>query len=301
MEMQVETQITKRVGGEVLPGAQQIKAPSLFSCLDYREFLSEWFSARKKLQPGYSGALFAKKAGIGSHTLLGMVIRGERNLSPATTRAFIRALGLKGRDALYFEKLVLFNQSKNSDDRAYYFEQLSSMTDGRAGENKLITQIQNHAAYLSHWYVVAIRELVALEDFVADPEWISKKLKKKVTRKQAEEAWKLLLDLGMVEPAENGRHRIAHPSIDIDPGLIDFAIRNYHKEYLNRARDAIDGEPLEERELSSMTLSLSEEDVVLLRERIKEFRKKLNAEFPVSRAPRTKVVAVNLQALILTE
>ncbi len=273
--------------------------PELLGSLSYREYLAKWFACRKKLQPHYSGALFAKKAGLSSHTLLGMVIRGDRNLSADTTRAFVRALGLKGREALYFEKLVLFNQSKNSEDRAFYFDQLCSI--GSQSSRKILTKIQDHASYFSHWYNVAIRELVAVEGFQADSAWISQALKNKITPKQAQEAWDLLLRLGMVEAMEGDRYRIVSPSIDIDPGTVDFAIRNFHREYLDRSRDAIDGEPLEERELSSMTLSISDEDYGLLKERIKEFRKKLNTEFPTGTSPRTRVVAVNLQALILTE
>ena len=37
-------------------------------------------------------SIFAKKAGFNSHTLLGMVIRGQRNLSATSIRAFCRAL-----------------------------------------------------------------------------------------------------------------------------------------------------------------------------------------------------------------
>jgi uncharacterized protein (TIGR02147 family) len=276
----------------------EVGVPDLYSALNYREYLAQWFAARKKLQSGYSGALFAKKARISSHTLLGMVIRGERNLSTETIRGFIRALGLRSKEALYFEKLVLFNQSKDSEDRAYYFEQLHALSQSNGRE--LITKIKNHAAYLSHWYIVAIRELVALEGFQADGEWISRKLKKKITKKQAEEAWALLLELGLVKETASG-YEVVDPLMDIDPGMVDFAIRNYHKEYLDRAKDAVDGEPLEDRELSSLTMAISEEDLPLLREKIKEFRKKLNTEFPMGTAAKKKVVAVNLQALVLTE
>jgi uncharacterized protein (TIGR02147 family) len=285
------------------PVSTTIEMPDLYSCLDYREYLAQWFAARKKIQSGYSGALFAKKARISSHTLLGMVIRGERNLSTETIRGFIRALGLKSKEALYFEKLVLFNQSKDSEDRAYYFDQLHALSQSHGRE--LITRIKNHASYLSHWYVVAIREMTALEGFRPDGEWISRKLKKKITKKQAEEAWALLLELGLVKEiaqSDGSKHYEAvDPKMDIDPGTVDFAIRNYHKEYLERAKDAVDGETLEERELSSLTLAVSEEDLPLLREKIKEFRKKLNTEFPTGTAPKKKVVAVNLQALVLTE
>jgi uncharacterized protein (TIGR02147 family) len=282
-------------------------APDIFSCLNYREYLARWFAARKQLQSGYSGAMFAKKARISSHTLLGMVIRGERNLSYETTRGFIRALGLKGKEALYFEKLVFFAQSKDSEDRAYYLDQLSSISQGEG--KKLITRIKDHASYFSHWYVVAIRELVGVQGFQPDPEWISKKLKRKITKVQAKEAWDLLLHLAMVErvtgpiSGDDGKenYRIVSPSIDIDPGVIDFALRNYHKEYLERAKAAIDGESIDERELSSLTLSISNQDLPHLKERIKEFRKNLNHEFPTGSGDRSHVVAVNLQALILTQ
>ena len=278
--------------------------PELFSYLDYRVYLSAWFQARKLFQPGYSGALFAKKAGLQSHTILGMVIRGDRNLSSDSIRGFIRALGLKSKEALYFEKLVLFNQSKNSEDRAYYFEQLSSVSGStKEGERTLITSIKNHAAYLSHWYHAAIREMANLPEFKADAEWISAKLKKKITKKQAEDTLTLLFDLGMILRIETGEKvsfQVVDPLLDIDPGSIDFAVKNFHKEYLERSKDALDGDPYHEREFSSLTMSISESDLELLKTKIKEFRKSLNREFPVSNDAKTRVIAINMQLLNLT-
>ena len=274
----------------------------IFSYLNYREYLAHWFQAKKTVQQGYSGAMFAKKAGIGSHTLLGMIIRGDRNLSAETIRAFIRALGLKGKESVYFEKLVLFNQSKNSDDRAFYFEQLSSV-NGSNGSSPLITQIKNHASYLSHWYVVAIKHLVELPEFKADANWIVAKLKNKITVKQAEAAWNIILELGMVKKVSDGERITYHTdakSIDIDPSLVDFAIRNFHKEYLERTKEAIDGESLDERELSSLTLTVSEDQLPRFREKIKEFRKEMNLEFRHSQEQKTTLVAVNIQSLVLT-
>ena len=102
--------------------------PEVYAFQDFRAYLTAWFQWKKQVQPQYSGAIFAKKAGFNSHTLLGMVIRGQRNLSATSIRAFCRALGLKAKEAIYFEKLVLLNQARNSDDQAYYFEQLQQVT-----------------------------------------------------------------------------------------------------------------------------------------------------------------------------
>lgn len=126
--------------GDQISAAQALQAPPVLPVLkeagpdvyayrDYRRFLTDWFAWKKSVQPHYSGALFAKKAGFNSHTLLGMVIRGQRNLSPTSIRAFCRALGFKAQEGTYFEKLVLFNQARNPQDQAYYQAQLSAAAE----------------------------------------------------------------------------------------------------------------------------------------------------------------------------
>src|SRR4051812_43188688 len=82
---------TKAPARAAAPPSATTQAPIVFDYKDYRVFLSDWFRFRKTLQPQYSGALFAKKAGLNSHTILGMVMRGERNLSASSIRAFCRA------------------------------------------------------------------------------------------------------------------------------------------------------------------------------------------------------------------
>src|ERR1700733_10894550 len=60
-------------------GMSTLPVPSILEFQDYRKFLASWLECRKRMQSEYSGAMFAKKAGLASHTLLGMVIRGQRN------------------------------------------------------------------------------------------------------------------------------------------------------------------------------------------------------------------------------
>ena len=106
--------------------------------------------------------------------------------------------------------------------------------------------------------------------------------------------------MGLVEQSGDS-YRIVSPTVDIDPGSIDFAIRNYHREHLERAREAIDGDPYEDREFSSLTLPLCPADYPALRERLKEFRRQLLVDFPSSKTGRSHVVAVNFQTIVLTD
>jgi uncharacterized protein (TIGR02147 family) len=303
------------VSPEVKPAEGTLVAsPSVFDFRDYRPYLGQWLQWKKQENPQYSGAIFAKKAGLKAHSLLGMVIRGERNLSYEPIRGFTRALGLKGRETAFFEKLVLFNQARSSDDKRVYFEELlaaaqptSSGQSGSAKAFDLLTQIKDHASYLSHWYVVAIREMVELGDFEEAPEWIAAKLKHRITAKQAKQALELLLKIGLIarETAPDGKARMAirNPIIDIDPGGVDFVLQSYHKQYLDLAKEAIDHDPQEDRDtrdFSSLTLSVTEKDLERLRNRMQEFRKSLNVEFSAKEDMPTRTVAVNFQSLILT-
>lgn len=284
------------------PEASESKAPDVYRFQNYREYLKAWLEFKKQTQRDYSGAVFARKAGLQSHTLLGMVIRGDRNLGYETIRAFARALGLKGSEKIYFEKLVLFNQAKSSDDRSDFFDQLVSLAKGN--EREMLTHLQQYAQYCAHWYVLAVRELVLLTDFVADAGWIAAKLKGRITKKQAQAAWDTLLSLEMISwDAEASQYRQTHPVIDIDLGVIDFALRKFHKEFLNLAHDAVEQESMAERELSSLTLALSQSDLLDLKKKITDFRKHINLKYSAGQSgtPPDHVVALNMQLLILTK
>jgi len=115
-------------GAPLSPVALAPLSPEVADFQDYRAYLTAWFQWKKQVQPHFSGAVFAKKAGFNSHTLLGMVIRGQRNLSSTSIRSFCRALGLQGREATHFEKLVLLNQARNADDQSHYQAELHEVS-----------------------------------------------------------------------------------------------------------------------------------------------------------------------------
>ena len=290
------------VKGEVLKvghkgGEADTTLAGIFEYLDYREYLQAWWLHKKKLQPSFSGALFAKKAGLQSHSLFGMVMRGERNLSTESVRAFTKGLSLIGREALYFEKLVFFNQSKKSDDRAHYFSQLQSIV-GDSG-NAVVSLVGGYAEYLSKWYIVVIREMVSLKDFNESPDWIAKKLRGMITAKQAEAALQVLLSLGMIERTEHGL-KAKDSKLEVLPNKMDFAVRNFHKQNLKVTEHMVDAVALQDRNLMSLTLSLSQDQRKVLNEKILGFLQNVLSEFGGEKSNQDQVVSLNMQTLALT-
>jgi uncharacterized protein (TIGR02147 family) len=301
-------QITESVSSETARSKKvekQDKAPLVFDYRDYRKFLSDWYRWKKRVQPNYSGSLFARKAGIGAHTLLGMVAKGKRNLGYSTIASFAKGLDLKSDEAAYFEKLVLLNQASTPAEKSRYYQELRAVSKGRGHE--AVRKIDDYNEYLKNWYHVAIRELAGLGDFQNDPAWIASKLKKRITSKQASEAMRLLFSLGLLKEVElpSGERRITvvEPAVDvdIDPLMIDFTIQQFHQQYLDCASHSIENEAREQRDMSSLTIAASPDDIPRIFQRIREFRNLLNQEFTKPVGQGGKVIAINTQVLVLTK
>ena len=72
--------------------------PDLYTYLDYRQFLRDWFQQKKQDNPRYSHRLFARRAGQRSPSMLLFVMEGKRNLTPKTAAAFAQAMGFDDAD-----------------------------------------------------------------------------------------------------------------------------------------------------------------------------------------------------------
>ena len=83
---------------------------SVFSYLDFREYLRDVFQENKEKNRFFTHRYFAKLAGLGSYSYLRMVIKGERNLTTNSVNKIVRALKLNKKESAYFENLAYFNQ-----------------------------------------------------------------------------------------------------------------------------------------------------------------------------------------------
>jgi len=273
-----------------------LQAPELAKYLDYRKFLSDWYQYKKATSASYSGAKFAKKANIKSHSLLGMVIRGERNLTYKTIQSFIAGLDLKRENAKYFENLVLYNQAETHDEKIKY---LSLFKSAQITANPFIREIKDVSLYFSTWYVVAIRELALLPDFKADPEWICRKLKRCITREQAEQSLDLLKRLDLIRVTAGTCTR-TEGTLQLQPDKPHLSLREFYKSFFKRMIHAVDHEPMEEREMGSVTLAVSTEEMALIKIKMREAMDAIIQTFGNHSEDKRHVIMVQMQALQLT-
>lgn len=256
-------------------GAEALKLEprslSIYGYTDYRLYLRDFYDFRKDGQHGYSYRTFSKTAGFSSPNILKLVIDGDRNISPEATQKFIKALGLKGPMADYFATLVRMNQAKSDADKEHHFNILQRLTPQANRRDLNLESLK----YLSHWLHPAIREMCGLPDFRDDPYWIARRLTGKASVAEITQALQFLLKEGFIEK-QDGRFVAKDNMVLSSDEVKSLAVRNYHRQMLDQAKEALENLPMEEREFGALTFVLPEAALTELKYKLKTFRRDLH-------------------------
>lgn len=271
--------------------------PDIHGYLDYRRFLSDWFEAKKAGNPRYSHRLFARKAGHKNPSLLLLVAQGKRNLSPTNVRGFARALELSAAEARFFGHLVDLDQAATPEEQNAAWAHISASRRFRAAR-----RVEGEGfEVISTWYHSAIHELARRDDFEADPAWVARTLRPRITKSQAKQALDLLSSLGMLAPDENGRVEPRDVSLATPHEVAGLAARNYHHGMLGLARDSIAASGRDERHLSAVTVCIPRSLVPRLKAEIDAFQERLLDLCDSAEGDREQVYQAHLALFPLSE
>jgi uncharacterized protein (TIGR02147 family) len=268
---------------------------NIFGYLDYRQLLRDLYDHKKRTEYGFSHRSFSRRAGLSSVNLLKLVMDGERNVSPAIAERFTRGLGLRAAEADYFCELVQFNQARTARDRERAYERLL-----RARPERALRVLEEHqAAYCSQWYIPAIRELAARADFRDDPAWIGQMLVPKVSKTRAAKALKVLVALELLQRDAHGVLRPVDALLTTGFSPLGHQIAGYHRAMLERASEAIDLFPRDQREFGALTLCVDEALLPAIKQRLQTFRQEL-MRFAEGQGERRRLLQVNFQMFPLS-
>lgn len=267
----------------------------VFEYLDYREYLTDFYAFQKANSYGFSYRTFAKAAGCKSVNHPHLVITGRRNLTSAMAVRFAQACGLAEQEQAYFNDLVAFTQAKTPTEKQHFYSRLGRYAPFR----KVHKLTQAQATYFSKWFIPATRELAARADFRADAHWIASELEPSITPTQAKQALKTLLELGLLQLDASGGAVRTEPLVT-SGGPLGHHLVAFHREMIERARDAIELIPREEREISSVTVCVSRQRLGELKQQLREFRQQILRTAEQDDTPEC-VVQINLQLFPLSK
>jgi uncharacterized protein (TIGR02147 family) len=268
---------------------------SIFTYINYREFLEDFYNEQKSLNKAFSYQYFANKAGFKAKSFIKHVIDGKKNLTAESIEKLNNVLKLKEKSFSYFIDLVAFNHASTIEQRNYYFGKLSQYNKRNAAR---VILNQQYDIY-SKWYFNAIRELVVTCDFSDDYERLGKKLKPAITAANARDAVRLLLKLGLIEKKGTGYVQ-CDPVITTGDEVRSLTISNFHIQNLALAASSIESVESCARDISCVVLGLSDDGFAHVKNEIQKFRKKL-LDIAAGETRINRVYHINFQAIPVSE
>jgi uncharacterized protein (TIGR02147 family) len=236
---------------------------------DYRAFLLAHVQDCKRANPKWTYGMWAKRLGLQGASSITKVIQGTREPGPAILERLISYFEFPASEGAYFRDLVALHKVKRDPWlSALMLEKLARQVP-EGTRKKLDVET---FSLVANWYVAAIREMVRLDDFFEDPEWISKRLRFKVTPSDALRSIKLLVDAGLLKRDEGGRLELSTAWYETTHDVPAEANRRYHDAMLEHAREALKTVDVAEREYTAGIFSISTRNLpkakVMIREAV---------------------------------
>ncbi|MFP4417319.1 MAG: TIGR02147 family protein [Fibrobacterota bacterium] len=268
---------------------------NVFEYTDYRRFLDDYQKEQREVNPVFSHRYFAQKAGFSSTGLFSNILKGRRNLTPSLIARFAKAMKLSKKEEEYFECLVLFNQARTLDEKNRYYERMLQTSP-------LDMEVIDKDCYefYTHWWHSAIRELLYYYNFKDDYARLARKLDPPIRPEQAKKAIATLEKLGMIERDSEGFYRQSTKVITTGKDYVrSLQVANFQAATIELARESLDRHVKEQRDISTLTLTLSRESLQKIKLEIDALQRRILKIVEADEAVNS-VYQVNFQLFPLT-
>ncbi|POB14120.1 DUF4423 domain-containing protein [Halobacteriovorax sp. DA5] len=224
---------------------------------------------------------WANRLGYKSPSSLTMVIKGQRPPSLEMINALCEDLQMNMKEKQYFMLLVQLEkaQKKNKETKEI-LEKIAAINP----KDKATALSLKEFNAISDWYYLAIKQLISMPSFIEEEEWIYLKLRKKVAINQIRYAIETMLETKTIGRNDDGRLIVLKEGLITTNDVPSSAIKRHHYGMINRALEAIQEQPVDERQITSVTMKVKESDVTAAKKYIFDFIKDFNEKFSTNEA-----------------
>jgi uncharacterized protein (TIGR02147 family) len=246
------------------------KGIKIFEYTDYRYFLKDYYSFQKKNNRRFSYRSFAHQSGV-APSLFKDVVSGRRHLTLKAMEKYACAMHMSQRESGYFRALVEFVNAKNDRNKNDAFGRMMRFRR----HIPLAFLDEKQYEFFSNWYYSAIRELISLPEFREDPEWIARAISPSITAGQAKKALEVLLHLKLVNRNASGKLELSDTVVSSRAEMNSMLLRNFHHSMIQIGQEALERYDPKDREISSLTLGVSNSCFEDIKQRIKNFKEEI--------------------------
>lgn len=267
----------------------------LFTFVDYRAYLREFYVARKAIDRRFSHRYIMEKVGASSPSWFNDLVKGRINLTGTYLYRLAKLLELNPTEESYFENMVFYDQAGSLEEKNHYLEKILS-----AKGLKMDMLTKEKFEFYGSWFHAVIRELLAFADFKGDYAALARKLNPPIKKEQAIRSVELLLALDLIRKEAGGVFKPTSANIIKDPRFKAMHLANFLKTFMELGMQALDRFEKESRDVSTVTMSLSRASFDQVRDEIKASRQRIVAIAEKEKAP-SAVYQLNVQFFPTTQ
>jgi transcriptional regulator with XRE-family HTH domain len=218
------------------------------------DHMKKTFADRCRKNPAYSLRAFSRSLGMDSSTV-SSIMNGKRPLTIKSARKIVRGLDI----ANPVEAQTLITET---------------FTDGHDDPGAGYTQVPIETAEaIAFWQHHAIMALLEVKDFKSTDRNISERLN--IPLGIVWECLDRLEKLGLIARKKLG-WELTGKNLATPPEMPSGMIREGHRQYIHKALQSLDNDPLEVRDVSGITMAVSKARLKEAKKMIQDFRRKLS-------------------------
>lgn len=253
-----------------------------------RTYLSEELARRARAHPRYSQRAFARDLGM-SPGELSEVLQDKRRLSLRSALKVAKALSLNPTETKHLLYLVQMQATGIVDHSIDVGGWKPIAEDPAASRDRF--------RLVSDWICFALLNLAECSNFRGREEWMARRLG--VSRQEIRVALGRLERIGLVSK-ERGRWIFPAADVAAPEGVPSEAVRNYHRQILERATRALEIQPVDQREFAGVGFAVDPRQVASLKKDIANFLDECVAKYARGKH-RTEVYHMEMALFRMTE
>ncbi len=237
-----------------------------------REFLKSKYLEKKVMNPHFSQRVLATKVGF-SNGYFSRIVSGEKKLSSELIEKFIKYFNFEEDEAEYFRAMTEYSQCTNQSARSKAFKIMLSLQETETAK------IEQDQSELFHtWYHSTLFSLCHMGEITShtDLTLIGSKLYPPVTADELKDSLTLLESLNLIECSDT-IFRVKNQFLTSGKKHKNHHIRNYLLNSIHQAKNALLSTPQSERDISTMTVTVSKNGYNEIQELVKKFKQDVNS------------------------
>ena len=256
---------------------------------NFREFLQDAYEDKKARFPEYSYRKFASDAGISNPGYLNDVIKGTRTLSKNACEKVSRAFALNSQEAEFLLLLSQYGQAKKQEQKQEFYQKILF----RRSRSNFVRINPEQSKYYENYKYALIRSAIETYGFKGDYFDFAEFFTPSIPVPEIKQCIRDLCTWELIEPQRDGSYKVTSKIIE-PPGTLKEMIKEINKEWIDQSKQAIDLFPPEERNISTILLSASKENIQRILEETEKYRKKIFDIITEDDAPE-QVMQLNVQ------